>query len=77
MKGIQVNRSLAYEIGLRRIALVVDQQHRKLKQHPALGEIVTTGRSHEEERARLTYFWWVILGGNSCAVSTGECAKWN
>lgn len=64
MDNFPENRALANKIGLCHIALVVDQVHRKMKVQPAFTAFfrAITG-SHAEERARLTYFWWVVLGG--------------
>lgn len=64
MMDRRLNRNLAYEIGLCRIALAVDQLQRKVKTHQALAEVFPTSAGHGEQRARLTYFWWVVLGGN-------------
>ena len=64
MTDVRPNRNLAYKIGLCRIAIVVDQLQRKVKGHRALAAIFRTSGGHGEQRARLTYFWWVVLGGN-------------
>lgn len=63
MTDRQGNGSLAYQIGLCRIALVVEQLQRKAQAHPALTEVFRSGGSHAEQSS-LTYFWWVVLGGN-------------
>jgi len=64
MGELPQNRNLAYDIGLCRIALVVDRVHRQVKTHPVLAEIFHLGGDWGDGRARLTYFWWVVLGGN-------------
>jgi len=63
MKNLQQNRALAYEIGLCRIAMVVDRFHNQVKTHPRLGEWFGVSTNWGDQRARLTYFWWVVLGG--------------
>lgn len=64
MSDLRQKRNLAYEIGLCRIALVVDQVHRQIKTHHLLAKIFRLSHNEGEQRARLTYFWWVVLGGN-------------
>ena len=64
MSNLPQNRSLAYEIGLCRIAMVVDQVHRQMKTHHVLAELFHVRGDWGSRRARLTYFWWVVLGGN-------------
>lgn len=64
MSDLRQKRNLAYEIGLCRIALVVDQVHRQIKTHRLLAKIFRLSDNEGEQRARLTYFWWVVLGGN-------------
>lgn len=56
------NTNLAYQIGLRRIALVVDQIHRQMSSHRTLAQLFHLD-GHRDLRARLTYFWWTVLGG--------------
>jgi len=57
------NRNFAHEIGLCRIALVVDAVHRQMKTHPKLAEVFAVSGKEGEQRATLTYYWWVVLGG--------------
>jgi truncated hemoglobin YjbI len=64
MVYLRQSRKLAYEIGLHRIALVVDAAHRQMKTHPSFAKQFYVNGSDGEQRAHLTYFWWVILGGN-------------
>lgn len=64
MGNLQQSRNLAYEIGLCRIALVVEQLHSRTKNHPELARIFRVSENDGDRRARLTYFWWVVLGGN-------------
>jgi len=65
------NRKLAYEIGMCRIAMVVDAVHRQMESLPQLSRAMAPCRTAEEQRAQLTYFWWLILGGN--ALDGVEC----
>ena len=58
------NRNLAHEIGLCRIALVVEQVHRNMQRHHALANLFHLLNGNADQRACLTYFWWVVLGGN-------------
>jgi hypothetical protein len=53
---------LAYLIGLCRIALVVDQVQHNMRSHHALAKLFRFG-APPDQRARLTYFWWIVLGG--------------
>jgi truncated hemoglobin YjbI len=62
MDTLEHNTNLAYQIGLRRIALVVDQIHRQMRSHRTLGKLFHLG-DHPDQRALLTYFWWTVLGG--------------
>ena len=55
-------RNLAYEIGLCRIAAVVDHVDRQIRHHGTLVEFLSF--KHKDRRAALTYFWWVVLGGH-------------
>jgi truncated hemoglobin YjbI len=59
------DRILAHEIGLCRIAQVVDQFHSQAKTHPVLAELFDGTGNWGDKRARLTYFWWVMLGGKT------------
>lgn len=64
MSSVRQNKNLAYEIGLCRIAVVVDQVHREMKKHERLEKFFREPENWGDRRARLTYFWWVVLGGN-------------
>lgn len=58
-----ISSGLAFEIGWGQIAAVVDRFYDWVMQHPALRgpfSVVTDWPHHKE---RLTYFWWVVLGG--------------
>ncbi|MGD0429370.1 MAG: hypothetical protein ABSC10_21905 [Candidatus Acidiferrales bacterium] len=65
------SRSLAHEIGICRIAMVIDQMHVQLRTHRTLGELSYGTADWGSERARLTYFWWVALGGQR--LRTADC----
>lgn len=62
--GVQA-KSLAHEIGLRRIALVVDKLCNRLEANPELAEFFRIEGTPLGDRARLTYLWWVALGGHA------------
>jgi truncated hemoglobin YjbI len=68
MNSLEQNTNLAYQIGLRRIALVVDQIHHQMRSQHTLAELFRLG-AHRDQRARLSYFWWVVLGGNELRCS--------
>jgi hemoglobin len=54
---------LAHEIGLCRIAKVVNEFYSRVQQHPTLQEPFRVVGDWGDHRARLTYFWWTVLGG--------------
>ncbi|HUN60674.1 MAG TPA: hypothetical protein VMU53_01730 [Candidatus Sulfotelmatobacter sp.] len=64
MSNVRQNKNLAYEIGLCRIAMVVDRVHREMTKHEGLAKFFPAPADWGDRRARLTYFWWVVLGGN-------------
>jgi hemoglobin len=57
--------SLAHAIGLCRIAKVVDQFCDEIASHPDLEEPFRVIGNCPDRKARLTYFWWVTLGGKT------------
>jgi truncated hemoglobin YjbI len=63
MADLRQSTNLAVEIGLYRIALVVNGVFKQVKNHPAFATLFEVSESHADE-ACLTYFWWVVLGGN-------------
>jgi truncated hemoglobin YjbI len=63
MTSAQLNRNLAHEIGLCRIALIVDRFKERVPSHPQTDELFGVPGNWGDHRARLTYFWWVLLGG--------------
>jgi hypothetical protein len=63
MKNLRRNRNLAHEIGLCRIAMVVDRLCGQIQTHPVLREHFGVVGDWGSYRARLTYFWWIVLGG--------------
>jgi len=63
MNNIPQKRILAHEIGLHRIAMVVNQFHSQIQAHPKLEDPFGVVGEWGDHRARLTYFWWVALGG--------------
>jgi len=58
-------------MGMCRIAMVVDAVHRQLESLPQLSRAMAPCGTAEEQRAQLTYFWWLTLGGN--ALDGVEC----
>jgi hemoglobin len=63
MNNLRQSRVLAHEIGLCRIAMVVDKFCREMETRTVLREHFGTGGDWGSYRARLTHFWWVALGG--------------
>ncbi len=57
--------SLAHAIGLCRIATVVDQFCDEIASRPGLEEPFRVIGNCPDQKARLTYFWWVTLGGEA------------
>jgi hemoglobin len=55
--------SLAHAIGICRIATVVDQFCDEIASHPSVEEPFRVVGNCPDQKARLTYFWWVTLGG--------------
>jgi len=68
-------KKLAYQVGLCRIALVVEAVHGQMKAQPSFAELFDGSGSEGEHRARLTYFWWVVLGGNTLSYVDWEVVE--
>lgn len=64
MRVVQLEPNLAFEIGLRRIATVVDSFYCQMMVRSDLKEPFCRVGTWAEHKARMTYFWWVALGGN-------------
>jgi hemoglobin len=64
----QKDRILAHEIGLYRIAMVVDQFYGQIQARASVEEPFDVVGDWGAHRARLTYFWWVALGGKGLHV---------
>lgn len=64
MANFRQSKDLAHEIGLYRIALVVEALQEQTKTDPAFARLFHVRGSEDDQKARLTYFWWVALGGN-------------
>jgi hypothetical protein len=58
-------RNLAHEIGMCRMAMVVNAVHRQMEGDPQFAQDFATLGNPDEQRAQLTYFWWVALGGKA------------
>lgn len=54
---------LASEIGWERIARVVDAFYDQVTMHPSLQHPFSVVADWPHHKERLTYFWWVVLGG--------------
>jgi truncated hemoglobin YjbI len=65
MNTNQNNEILAHSIGLSRIAMVVDKFYDQVQADPKLVEPLGVVGDWGSHKARLTYFWWVMLGGRS------------
>ncbi|MGB2623135.1 MAG: hypothetical protein WA857_18975 [Candidatus Acidiferrum sp.] len=64
MASFRRSKNLAHEIGLDCIALVVDALHEQMKTRPEFARLFNVSGTDGDQNARLTYFWWVALGGN-------------
>jgi truncated hemoglobin YjbI len=67
MKTLAGTIDLAHQIGLIRIALVVDRFYDQLRRRPELAEPFHVMGNCPGRKACVTYFWWVALGGNQVA----------
>jgi truncated hemoglobin YjbI len=63
MTNAQLTRNLAHEIGLCRIALIVDRFNERVQSHPQTEDLFAVAGNGGDHRARLTYFGWVLPGG--------------
>lgn len=54
---------LAEQIGWDRIHLVVDRFYSSIQTHATLATPFARVREWPRHKDRLTYFWWVVLGG--------------
>lgn len=54
---------LAPEIGWERIAGVVDAFYDQVTLHPSLRRPFSVVEDWPRHKERLTYFWWIVLGG--------------
>ena len=54
---------LAEQIGRERIYQVVDAFYSRIQTHPTLAVPFSGVRDWPHHKERLTYFWWVVLGG--------------
>jgi hypothetical protein len=75
MAELRQSRSLALEIGLYRIALVVNGVFKHMKKHPAFATLFDVSESHDDEKACLTYFWWIVLGSNKLSDLDSEVIR--
>jgi len=75
MADLRQSTNLALEIGLYRIALVVNGVFKQMKNHPAFATLFDVSESHDDEKACLTYFWWVVLGGNKLSDLDSEVIR--
>ncbi|HTV57700.1 MAG TPA: hypothetical protein VMD77_02200 [Candidatus Baltobacteraceae bacterium] len=64
MYEVQRNANLAYQIGLCRIAMAVDQFCDQVRANPDVEEPFDANADWGDHKARMTYFWWVALGGD-------------
>jgi len=75
MTDLRQNSNLAFRIGLYRIALVVNAVFNEIKTHPAFATLFNVSESHGDEKACLTYFWWMVLGGNKLSDFDSEVIR--
>lgn len=72
MADLRQSTNLALEIGLYRIALVVNGVFKQMKNYP---EFATLFDVCDDEKACLTYFWWMVLGGNKLSDLDSEVIR--
>jgi len=75
MVDVRQNRNLALQIGLYRIALIVNAVLNEMKTQPAFATLFNVSQSHGDEKACLTYFWWIALGGNKLSDLDSEVIR--
>lgn len=56
-------RDTCEQIGLEKIAVVVDDFYDRIQHHPTLAQPFSQVHDWAEHKARLSHFWWVSLGG--------------
>jgi truncated hemoglobin YjbI len=64
MADLLPSKNLPQKIGLYHIALVVNAVYDQMKTHPAFTTVFDASASDDDQTARLTYFWWMVLGGH-------------
>jgi truncated hemoglobin YjbI len=64
MADLLPSKNLPQKIGLYHIALVVNAVYDQVKTHPAFTAVFDASASDDDQTARLTYFWWMVLGRN-------------
>jgi truncated hemoglobin YjbI len=74
MADSRQSTNLALEIGLYRIALVVNGVFKQMRNHPAFATLFQGSESHDDE-ACLTYLWWVVLGGRKLSDLDSEVIR--
>lgn len=60
-------RNIASEIGLERVAAVVDEFYRRVQLDPHLSQPFSVVHDWPAHKQHLTHFWWVSLGGERYA----------
>lgn len=60
-------RNIASEIGLERVAAVVDEFYRRVQLDPHLSQPFAVVHDWPVHKQHLTHFWWVSLGGERYA----------
>jgi hemoglobin len=63
METTQSETKLAYRIGKWRIAAVVDKFYDRIQTHETLAAPFREIEDWPSHKDRLTYFWWIALGG--------------
>lgn len=56
-------QSIAEQLGWETIHRVVDRFYRQIQTHPTLAGPFSNVENWPHHKERLTYFWWVVLGG--------------
>ena len=75
MSDLQHSTNLAVEIGFYRIVSVVNAVFDRMKDHPVFSTLFKASVNRVHEKYCMTYFWWVVLGGNKFSDLDSEVIR--
>jgi truncated hemoglobin YjbI len=75
MSDLQHSTNLAVEIGFYRIVSVVNAVFDRMKDHPVFSTLFKASVNRVHEKYCMTYFWWVVLGGNKLSDLDSEVIR--